>query len=424
MNNNSPLLTPSIQIRLAVIGFVLFVGGFLLGNQLLILQAQSQLIPEEAQRELLPIYEQYEYIKTNYVNQPVDINKLIDGALGGMVDILQDEYSGYMSPQDFASFSGSFSGDMEGIGAIIRSDVELGTIEIADVLPNAPAEKAGVRPGDIFVEVDGVPTQGMNQTDLVTMVRGPAGTTVTIVFQRGDKLLTFEIVREKFEIPSVFSEVIEDTNIGYIAFYDFNQRTRAQIDDALKKINVNELDGLIIDVRNNPGGLLTSAVEVGSAFVEEGIILHEVFGNGEEISFESDGSYANITVPIVYLVNERSASAAELVGGALQDNGLATIIGEPTFGKGTVQQLRDLSNGGGIRLTIAQWLTPNRNSIQSNGITPDIIIRVDNDQQLAELGKDPQLDAAIEFIQSGEVNPANFEIEVTPEVTPEVTETP
>lgn len=424
MNNKSPLLSPSIQIRLAVIGFVLFVAGFLLGNQLLILQAQSQLIPEEAQRELLPIYEQYEYIKTNYVHQPVDINKLIDGALGGMVDILQDEYSGYMSPESFSSFSASFSGDMEGIGAIIRSDVELGTIEIADVLPNAPAEKAGVRPGDVFVEVNGEPVQGMSQTDLVTKVRGPAGTTVTIVLQRGDKLLTFEIVRERFEIPSVFSEVIEDTNIGYIAFYDFNQKTRSQIDDALEKINVNELDGLIIDVRNNPGGLLTSAVEVGSAFVENGVILHEVFGNGEEITFESDGSFANITVPIVYLVNERSASAAELVGGALQDNGLATIVGEPTFGKGTVQQLRDLSNGGGIRLTIAQWLTPNRNSIQSNGITPDILIRVDNDQQLAELGKDPQLDAAIEFIQSGEVNPADFEIEVTPEVTAEVTETP
>lgn len=424
MNNNSPLFTPSIQLRLVFIGIILFVGGFLLGNQLLILQAQGQLIPEEAQRELLPIYEQYDYIKTNFVHQPVDTAVLIDGALEGMVDSLGDEYSGYMSPDSFASFSGSFSGDMEGIGAIIRSDVETGIIEIADVLPNAPAEKAGVIAGDVFVEVDGEPVQGMSQTDLVTKVRGPAGTTVTIIMQRGDKLLTFEIVREKFEIPSVFSEVIEDTNIGYIAFYDFNQKTRAQIDAALEDLNVNELDGLIIDVRNNPGGLLTSAVEVGSAFVENGTILHEVFGNGEEITFESDGSYANITVPIVYLVNERSASASELVAGALQDNGLATIIGEPTFGKGTVQQLRPLSHGGGVRLTIAQWLTPNRNSIQTNGITPDIIIRVDNDQQLAELGKDPQRDAAIEFILSGNVNPAEFEIEITPEVTPEVTETP
>ena len=424
MNNQSPFFTPSIQIRLFVIAFVLFVAGFLLGNQLLILQAQNQRIPDEAQAELFVIYEQYQYIKDNYVNQPVDMAVLVDGALAGMVDALQDEYSGYMNPDSFTSFSGSFSGDMEGIGAIIRSDLDAGIIEIADVLPNGPAEKSGVRPGDVFISVDGEPVAGMSQTDLVTRVRGRAGTTVVIVFERGDKQLTFEIVRERFEIPSVFSEVLED-NIGYISFFDFNQRTRGQIDAALAQMNVNELKGLIIDIRNNPGGLLTSAIEVGSAFIPDGgVILHEVFGNGEEITFQSDGSFANITVPIVFLVNERSASASELVAGAVQDYDLATIIGETTFGKGTVQQLRNLSNGGGVRLTIAQWLTPNRNSIQSNGVTPDIILRVDNDQQLAEIGRDPQLELAIEFLLSGDVNPAEFEVEVTPEVTAEATETP
>ncbi len=423
MNNQSSFFTPSVQIRLLALAIILFVAGFLLGNQLSVLQAQnSQLIPEDAQQELFAIYEQYEYIKENFVNQPVDNTLLIDGALEGMVNILEDEYSGYMNAESFASFSGSFSGDMEGIGAIIRSDMELGIIEIADVLPNAPAEKAGVVPGDVFIEVDGIPVAGMNQTELVTIVRGPAGTTVTILMQRGDKQLTFEIVRERFEIPSVFSEVLEG-NIGYISSYDFNQRTRSQIDAALAELNVNELNGLIIDLRNNPGGLLTSAIEVGSAFIENGDILHEVFGNGEEITFETDGSFANITVPIVFLVNERSASASELVAGAVQDYGLATIIGEQTFGKGTVQQLRTLTNGGGVRLTIAQWLTPNRNSIQGEGITPDIIIRVDNDRELAELGKDPQLDAAVEFLLSGDVDAEAFE-SIVPEITPEVTETP
>mgnify|MGYP000520360474 CR=1 FL=1 len=423
MNNQSSFFTPSVQIRLLALAIILFVAGFLLGNQLSVLQAQnSQLIPEDAQQELFAIYEQYEYIKENFVNQPVDNTLLIDGALEGMVNILEDEYSGYMNAESFASFSGSFSGDMEGIGAIIRSDMELGIIEIADVLPNAPAEKAGVVPGDVFIEVDGIPVAGMNQTELVTIVRGPAGTTVTILMQRGDKQLTFEIVRERFEIPSVFSEVLEG-NIGYISSYDFNQRTRSKIDAALAELNVNELNGLIIDLRNNPGGLLTSAIEVGSAFIENGDILHEVFGNGEEITFETDGSFANITVPIVFLVNERSASASELVAGAVQDYGLATIIGEQTFGKGTVQQLRTLTNGGGVRLTIAQWLTPNRNSIQGEGITPDIIIRVDNDRELAELGKDPQLDAAVEFLLSGDVDAEAFE-SIVPEITPEVTETP
>lgn len=417
MNNQPPFMTQSVQFRLFAIGLILFGVGFLLGNQLLSLQAQNQRIPDDAQAELFVIYEQYRYIKENYVNQPVDTAVLLDGALSGMVDALKDEYSGYMNPESFASFSNSFSGDMEGIGAIIRSDVETGTIEIVDVLPNGPAEKAGVRPGDVFISVDGVDVRGMSQTELVTRVRGPAGTIVVIVFERGNKQLTFEIVRERFQIPSVFSEVL-DGDIGYISFYDFNQRTRSQLDAALQKINVNSLKGLIIDIRNNPGGLLTSAIEVGSAFIpEDMVILHEVFGNGEEVTFESDGTYANITVPIVFLVNERSASASELIAGAVQDHGLATIIGEPTFGKGTVQQLRNLSNGGGVRLTIAQWLTPNRHSIEDNGITPDIIIRVNNDQQLAEMGKDPQRDAAVEFLLSGAVNPAQFEMEVTPEAT-------
>ncbi|HRF94330.1 MAG TPA: hypothetical protein PLZ51_04010, partial [Aggregatilineales bacterium] len=144
MNNNSPLLTPSVQIRLVALALVLFIAGFLLGNQLSVLQAQNgQVIPEDAQQEIFALYEQYSYIKENYVNQPVDNTVIIDGALQGMVDALEDEYSGYMSAESFASFTGSFSGDMEGIGAIIRSDVELGTIEIVDVLPNAPAEKAG-----------------------------------------------------------------------------------------------------------------------------------------------------------------------------------------------------------------------------------------------------------------------------------------
>jgi len=192
-------------------------------------------------------------------------------------------------------------------------------------------------------------------------------------------------------------EVLEG-DIGYISMADFNSRARSQLDTALEEINVNELNGLIFDVRGNPGGLLSSAIDITSAFIEDGVILYEAFGDGTEEIFEANGNYAGIEVPIVLLVDETSASASELLAGALKDTGTATLIGEVTFGKGTVQTVQGLSNDGALRLTIARWLTPERNWIHEQGVTPDIIVDWDP-QSIEELeAGDPQLDAAIDFL--------------------------
>jgi len=275
-----------------------------------------------------------------------------------------------------------------------------GQIEVRQVLPGTGAEAAGVMPGDIFVEVNGESVQGLDQTQLALLVRGPAGTTVEITFLRGEELVTFTITRSRFEIPNVEAEVLEESNVAYISLAEFNERSHEQLVDAIEELDVNSRAGLIFDLRNNPGGLLTSAIDIASLFIEDGVILHESFADGSEETFEATGDYAGITVPIVVLINENSASASELVSGAMQDNGVAYLIGEVSFGKGTVQTLQPLSNDGAIRITIARYLLPSRRWIHEVGVTPDLIVELD-ETTFVEGDPDPQLQAAIDYIING-----------------------
>ncbi len=382
-------------MQLGVFIVVIFIIGFVLGNQITVIQAQSNVIPAEAQRELQPIYEVYAALQADYV-EDLEVDTLVNGAIDGMIAALDDPYSSYLTPEAYQNFDISLSGDMEGIGATIRTIEETGEIEIIDVLPNAPAEGAGVQPGDIFVAVDGEDVTGLDQLELLPLVRGPAGTEVTITFKRGEELVDIAIVRDRFEIPTVEYEVL-DNQIGYVYMADFNQRSREQLDEALDTIDVNNLNGLVFDLRGNPGGLLTSAIEVTSAFLDDGVILYEEFGDGREEIFAADGTFYGIDVPIVVLVNQGSASASELFAGALQDTKTAVIVGDTTFGKGTVQTIQQLSNGGGLRMTIARWLTPGRNSIAEVGVTPDVVVQIPEDFDFEREG-DIQLQAAVDYL--------------------------
>lgn len=384
------------QIQTVVLVIAVFAAGFAFGNLSSISQAQGRIAISDTDEAFEPFWEAYGYIQTRYVDV-VDVPTLVDGAIAGMVESLGDQYSSYMDPEMYALFDTNISGDVEGIGVVIRTIEETGEIEVGTVLKGAPAEAAGVLPGDIFIEVNGENVVGLNQSELALLVRGPAGSDVEITFRRGEELITLTITRDRFEVPNVESEVLEG-DIGYISLADFNSRARSQLDTALDEIQVNELNGLIFDVRGNPGGLLSSAIDVTSAFIEDGVILYEAFGDGTEEVFEANGNYANIQVPIVLLVDETSASASELLAGALKDTGTAVLIGEVTFGKGTVQTVQGLSNDGALRLTVARWLTPNRNWIHEQGVTPDIIVEWDP-QSIEELeAGDPQLDAAIEYL--------------------------
>jgi carboxyl-terminal processing protease len=333
-----------------------------------------------------------------------------------MVEALEDPYSNYVDAESFPFVDDRLSGEIFGIGVVIGEIEDTGEIEVVNVIDGTPAAAAGVEVGDIFMTVEEEEILGLSYLELAARVRGPEGTEVDITMRRGEDLIDFTIERARIEIPNVEYEVLED-NIGYLSMSSFTAIARQQVDEGLDALNVDDLSGLIFDLRGNPGGFLDTATEIGALFVEDGDLLIEEFGTGEERTFRvedgvvyevfSSGServytenaaFANIEVPIVVLIDERSASASELVSGAWQDLGVATIIGETSFGKGTVQTQNTLVNGGGVRLTVARWLTPAGNWISEIGVTPDIVVEIAEDAEL-EAGEDPQLEAAVEYLR-------------------------
>ncbi|MFO7323352.1 MAG: S41 family peptidase [Chloroflexota bacterium] len=386
---SSHLLTSSIVA-------LVFVSGFALGNQYAIGSAQSQLSPPPGSEKLFePFWQVYNLIQDSYVDPEGDEiapQALVDGAISGMVAALDDEFSGYMNAETYPLINQELEGEIEGIGVVIRTIPDTGEIEIISVMLDSPAERAGIRQGDIFFAVEGEDVSAMTQLELAQKVRGPEGSEVKLTLKRGDELIDFTVERARIIIPMIESRML-DNNIGYVRLNQFGPQARQEMDAAIEALGGNQLDGLVLDMRGNPGGLLSAAIDISSAFIKDGTILIEDFGNGKEQVFTTNGSYNGLTVPLVVLVDEASASASELVAGALQDNGRATIVGEPTFGKGTVQTWQQLVNGGGIRLTIARWLTPARNWIHSNGIIPDIVVEW-NPTTLDE-DDDPQLQAAV-----------------------------
>lgn len=392
------------RLQTGFIVILVFAAGFALGNHSGIIQAQSSTTPE-VQQLFEPLFEVYDLIDRQYVDpndNPVVPEALLDGAINGMVETLGDQFSGYMNPEEYPLMNDDLEGEIEGIGVVIHTNEETQRIEIVNVMEGTPAAESGLRVGDVFYAVNGENVTEASQIELAVLVRGKAGTEVTLTMERGEgdetELIDFTIVRARIEIPNIESRVIEDTNFGYIKLNQFSADARKRIDIAIEELEVNDRDGLILDFRGNPGGLLTSAIEVASAFIKDGPVLIEDFGEGNEEIFNANGSYTGIKVPIVVLVDESSASASELVAGAMQDTGAATIIGETTLGKGTVQTWRTLANGGGIRLTIARWLTPNRSWIHGLGITPDIVIEWTPES--FEDDYDPQLAAALTYLQT------------------------
>ena len=356
--------------------------------------------PDEVPPGLEAVWQAYSLLVREYVERDkVDPAVMTEAAIRGMVDALEDRYSAYISPENYAIESNRLVGDFQGIGAEVQQTQDRQRVMIIAPLPNTPAEAAGIRPGDVIMAVDGQDTEGWSVLDAVNRIRGQGGTTVILsVIHLGDiDVVDIPIVRGTIKQDSVTATLLEDTKYGRIKINTFTARTREELRAAIQELKDDGIEGLILDVRNNPGGLLTATVDVASEFLRDGLVTFEVDGRGNRKDWRVRDGGQSHDLPLVVLMNEFSASGSEVLMAALQDHDRAVAIGNATFGKGSVNTLRSLSNGGGLYMTFARWYSPNGRLIEGVGVAPDVEVDYDPTAQSARHGaEDTQLAAAIQ----------------------------
>lgn len=357
---------------------------------------QTSATPQELQTLFAPFWEAWNLVHEQYVNQPVDDTLLMQGAIRGMMEAVGDDYTYYMDPKVYEVESTSLSGEYQGIGAYV--DTQGDYLTIVSPIEGSPAKAAGLRPGDQIIAIDGEDMTGVAPEAARQKVLGPAGTTVVLTVAREGESepLVFTIVRAKISVPSVTGEMRGD-GIAYVDINTFGDKTTSELRAKLDELLAQNPKGIIIDLRFNPGGYLLTSVEVMSEFIDEGVVLIEQYGDGTRDTYSALGNGRATNLPIVVLINEGSASASEIVAGALQDYGRAQLVGVQSFGKGSVQVVSPLSNDqGAARVTIAKWLTPNERLIQDVGLTPDYIVEMTDEDYAND--RDPQLDKAVEVL--------------------------
>ncbi len=365
--------------------------------------------PDEAKEAFAPFWEVWNLVHARYYQQPVDDTLLTKGAIDGMLAVLDDPHTRYLSPVDEEAAREAMSGEFQGIGAEVEAVDE--NIVVVSPIEGSPAEAAGLKPGDILRQADGVDLTGLDVSEAASLVRGPAGTAVHLLIERDGEQFEVEIVRDTIALKSVRSEML-DNNIAYVRLSRFGDQSAKEMAEALDSVMAANPAGLILDLRHNPGGSLDTAVSIADQFLPAGIILRERFGSGSEQLYESTDKGLAQDVPLVVLIDEGSASASEVLAGAIQDVGRGILIGQTSYGKGTVQTWQGLSNGGGVRLTIARWLTPNETWVNGTGLTPDYFIPLP-DTASGEEPIDTQRQAALDFLSGQQI------ISVPPVAEPE-----
>lgn len=380
--------------NLAVL-LLVFVGGIWLGRSDVNLpgnfanqSSQNQDLPK--QLDYRGVEEVYSQLKSGFDGQ-LDVNKLQNGLKSGLVEAAGDPYTEFLNEADTKELEEDLSGSFEGIGAELGKDKE--AIVIVAPITGFPAEKAGLKPKDVVAEIDGETTSDLSLTEAVKKIRGPKGTKVKLVIIRDNKRLDFEITRDQINIPSVTSEVVGTT--GIITISRFGNDTAELTDKFARELKAKNVKSVILDVRGNPGGRLDAAVDVAGLWLNKGsTILQEKRGGQVIKTYFAENKPVLNGLPTVVLIDEGSASASEIVAGALKDNNVATLIGQKSYGKGSVQEIRSLTFGGSLKVTVARWFTPNGRNIDKEGIEPDQKVEITDAD--AASNRDPQRDAAIQ----------------------------
>ena len=375
-----------------IILVAVFFGGWLFGAGQVNLKANRTSTQKNLPSNLnyADVERVYDELRASY-DGDLDINKLMDGLKQGLVSASGDPYSEYLSPEKATEFSGQLNGTFEGIGAYLGKN-DQGNVIVISPVDGFPAKKAGLQPRDVIVEINGEDATAYSVDQAVDKIRGPKGTNVKLRVIRNEKEdLSFDIKREEINIPSVETKVI-DNKIGYIKITRFGDDTAELTRQAAEKFKADGVNKVILDLRGNPGGYLDAAVDVSSLWLKNNVVLTERRDGVTIKTYKSRGSAPLLGIPTVVLIDEGSASASEIVAGALKDNNAASLVGIKSFGKGSVQQPQTLENGGILKVTVARWYTPGGKNIDKQGIQPDKKVDISVDDIKA--GRDPQLDAA------------------------------
>lgn len=356
--------------------------------------------PEDINALFTPFWEAWQIVHSNYVDQPVNDLELMRGAISGMLAALGDQHTSYMDPEEYKQANMPMNGEYEGIGAYVDTTGDY--LTVVSPMPDSPAEKAGLKAGDKIIKVDGDDMTGIDGSLVLRRVLGPAGSKVvlTILREGTDEPFDVEIIRAKIVLESVTYEMRDD-GIAYVNLSTFGDDTTADLKAALRDVMGKNPKGMILDMRNNGGGYLNTAIEVVSQFVGSGVVMYEEYGDGTRQTFEAIPGGLATKVPLVVLVNEGTASASEITAGAIQDYERGQLVGVTTYGKGSVQNwiaLKD--NQGAVRVTVARWLTPKERQIHEVGLVPDVEVELTPED--IEASRDPQLDKAVEILLQGQ----------------------
>lgn len=340
------------------------------------------------------------FVETHASSTVPSSKERIWGAIEGLADSFGDPYTVFMRPEDAKAFAEDIAGNFSGVGMEIGLDKD-GVLTVISPLKGTPAERAGILSGDKILTIDGSSTEGLSTEEAVKKIRGEQGTTVAFRILREGETLDLSVTRDNIQVPIIESELDQASGVYVISFYSFSANSHSLFNRALAEFRASGSHRLLIDLRGNPGGYLAAAVQIAGHFLPEGtvIVTEDYEGNKENVVHRSRGSGG---IPegtrIAILINQGSASASEILAGALQDEKVATVIGTNSFGKGSVQELVNVG-GGSLKITIAKWLTPSGRSISDGGLTPDIVVERTQEDVAAE--KDPQKERAIEFLTTG-----------------------